>query len=37
MALHKLGKFEEAIQNYELGIKLNPSNPQLKQGLEQCK
>ena len=37
MALHALGQFDEAIQDYETGIKLDPENAQLKQGYEQCK
>jgi hypothetical protein len=37
MALHNMGKFDEAIEQYEMGIQYNPDNTQLKQGLESCK
>mmetsp|Transcript_24767 Transcript_24767/g.42698 ORF Transcript_24767/g.42698 Transcript_24767/m.42698 type:complete len:571 (+) Transcript_24767:91-1803(+) len=33
LALHRLGKFEEAIKCYEDGLKHDPNNEQLKQGL----
>lgn len=37
MALHAMGKYDEALQDYEKGIQLDPENAQLKQGLEKCK
>jgi len=37
MALQQLGKFDEAIASYEHGLKLNPDNAQIKQGLEQVR
>jgi stress-induced-phosphoprotein 1 len=37
MALHALGQYEEALQDYETGLKLDPENAQLKQSFEQCK
>ena len=30
MALHGLGQYDEAVKNYEEGIKLDPENAQLK-------
>lgn len=37
MALHQLGRFDEAIAAYERGLQLNPSNAQITQGLEACR
>ena len=37
MALHAMGQYDEAIQDYETGLKLDPTNAQLKQSFEQCK
>ena len=37
MALQQLGRFDESITAYEQGLKLNPENAQIKQGLEQCR
>ena len=37
MALQQLGRFDESIASYEQGLKLNPDNAQIKQGLEQCR
>ena len=37
MALHQQGRYDEAIQSYEEGLKLNGDNAQIKQGLEQVK
>ena len=37
MALHSMGNYDEAIAAYEQGIKYDPENAQLKQGLEKCK
>ena len=37
MALQQLGRYDEAITSYEQGLKLNPDNAQIKQGLEQCR
>ena len=37
MALQQLGRFKEAIASFEQGLKLNPDNAQIKQGLEQCR
>jgi stress-induced-phosphoprotein 1 len=34
MALHQLGRYDEAIQSYEEGLKLNAENAQIKQGLQ---
>ena len=37
MALQQLGRFDDSIASYEHGLKLNPDNAQIKQGLEQCR
>ena len=37
MALHGMNQFDEAIKDYETGLKLDPENAQLKQSYEQCK
>jgi stress-induced-phosphoprotein 1 len=37
MALQQMGQFDEAIAAYEHGLKLNPDNAQIKQGLEQTR
>lgn len=37
MALHAMGRYDEAIQDYEKGIQLNPDNAQIKQSLQKCK
>lgn len=37
MALHVLGRYDEAIKSYEEGLQLNPENAQIKTGLEQVK
>lgn len=37
MALQKLARYDEAIENYERGISFNAENVQLKQGLESCR
>lgn len=37
MALHAIGKYDEAIVDYEKGLSFGPENAQLKQGLEKCK
>jgi stress-induced-phosphoprotein 1 len=34
MALHALGRLEGALEAYEQGAKLDPSNTQIQQGLE---
>jgi stress-induced-phosphoprotein 1 len=36
MALHQLGRYDEAIVSYEEGLRLNAENQQIKQALEQC-
>lgn len=36
-ALHAMGQYDKAIEMYETGLKYNTDNPQIKQGLEQCK
>ena len=36
MALQGLGKYEEAIKAFEEGLKHDPENAQIKQGLQQC-
>ena len=30
MALHAMGKYDEALQDYEKGVQLDPENAQLK-------
>ena len=37
MALHSKGSYDDAIKLYEEGLKFDPNNAQLKQGLEKCK
>ena len=37
MALQNLGRFDDAIATFEQGLKLNPENAQIKQGLDQCR
>jgi len=37
MGLHKMCKFDEAIEAYEKGLTLLPSNAVIKDNLEQCK
>ena len=37
MALQNLGRFDDAIAAFEQGLKLNPDNAQIKQGLDQCR
>jgi stress-induced-phosphoprotein 1 len=37
MALQNLGRFDDAIATFEQGLKLNPDNAQIKQGLDQCR
>ena len=37
MALHAMNQFDEAIKDYETGLKYDGDNAQLKQGYEQCK
>mmetsp|Transcript_3501 Transcript_3501/g.2517 ORF Transcript_3501/g.2517 Transcript_3501/m.2517 type:complete len:114 (+) Transcript_3501:27-368(+) len=36
-ALHQQGNFDYAIAVYEEGLKLDPSNSQISQGLEKCR
>ena len=37
MALERLGNTEEALKVYEEGLKYDPNNAQIKQGIESCK
>jgi stress-induced-phosphoprotein 1 len=37
MALQNLGRFDDSIASFEHGLKLNPENAQIKQGLDQCR
>ena len=37
MALHAMNQFDEALKDYETGLKYDVDNAQLKQGYEQCK
>ena len=37
MALHQLGRFDEAIASYEEAVRLNGDNAQAKTALEQCR
>jgi stress-induced-phosphoprotein 1 len=37
MALHSMNKYDEAIAAYEQALTHDPSNAQIKQGLEKCR